>query len=299
MKILSMIVIGFGLLIATPANAQINVFACGPEWKALAEEIGGDKLKAYSATTANQDAHHIRAKPSLIAKMRNTDLVICSGAGLEIGWLPVLLQKAGNAKTQTGGVGNLEASQYVNILDIPTSVDRSMGDVHPEGNPHIHLNPYNILKVADELTLRLKKLDAENADYYQSRFADFSGKWNVAIKKWELQAASLKGKKVIVHHKDLNYLLDWLDLQEAASLEEKPGIPPSSSYLEKVLQTARSNQIMAILRIPSAPDDDSKWLSKKTNIPALVVPYTVGGNVAAVDLFSLFDETIRVLNDAK
>jgi zinc/manganese transport system substrate-binding protein len=292
--------IGLGLLIAAPATAaEVKVFACEPEWAALAEEIGGEKLEAYSAITALQNPHQVRAKPSLIAKMRNADLVICSGASLEVGWLPILLQKAANAKMQQGEIGYLMASEYVDILDKPQSVDRSMGDVHPEGNPHVHLNPYNMLKVAKELESRLEQIDVANADYYAARLKDFSAKWSVAIQKWESAAANLKGEKVIVHHKDLTYLLDWLGLQQVISLEEKPGISPSSGHLEKVLQTAKSNDVVAILRTPFSPADASQWLAEKAQIPALVLPYTVGGNDKAVGLFSLFDETIRMLEDAR
>ncbi|PIR34231.1 MAG: zinc ABC transporter substrate-binding protein [Alphaproteobacteria bacterium CG11_big_fil_rev_8_21_14_0_20_44_7] len=299
MKILSLITIGVGLLIAAPANAELKVFACEPEWKALAEEIGGEKVEAYSATHAMQDPHHIRAKPSLIAKMRNADLLICSGASLEIGWLPILLQKAGNAKMQQGEVGYLMASEYVDILEKPETIDRSMGDVHPEGNPHIHLNPHNILKVANELTDRLISIDEENRDYYIIQKSSFDYKWELAIRRWEKKAANLKGENVITHHKNWVYLSDWLGLNLIETLEEKSGVPPSSSHLEKVLQTARNNEILAILRTPYSPSDASEWLAEKTQIPALVLPFTVGGNEQANDLFSLFDETIRMLKEQK
>lgn len=300
MKLLSIITIGLGLLIAAPAKAEaeVKIFACEPEWKALAQEIGGGKIDAYSATHAKQDPHHIRAKPSLIAKMRNADLVICSGAGLEVGWLPILLQKAGNAKMQQGEIGHLMAADYVDILEKPIAVDRSMGDIHPEGNPHVHLNPHNILRVANELSTRLVQIDPTNADYYQSQLADFSKKWKLAIVKWEKQAQDLKGANVITHHKSWVYFTDWLGLNLIETLEEKPGVPPSASHLEEILTTARGNEVLAIIRTPYSPDDASEWLNKKTNIPALILPYTVGGNEQAGDLFGLFDEIIRMLKNA-
>ncbi|PJF20502.1 MAG: zinc ABC transporter substrate-binding protein, partial [Phototrophicales bacterium] len=132
-----------GLLISHPAyaNDKVNVFACEPEWAALASAIGGDKVKTFAATSARQDPHHVRAKPSLIAAMRRADLVVCSGAGLEIGWLPILLEKAGNTNTTPGSDGYLLAASYVPVLEKPTRLDRADGDVHPEGNPHVHLNP--------------------------------------------------------------------------------------------------------------------------------------------------------------
>lgn len=299
MRLLLAVIFGLGLLNATPALAEIKVFACEPEWKSLAGEIGGDKVEAYSATTASQDPHHIRAKPSLIAKMRNADMVICSGASLEVGWLPILIQKAGNAKMQPGEAGYLMASEYSDILEKPVNIDRSMGDIHPEGNPHVHLNPHNILKVANEIKNRLSQLDENNAGYYKLRLDEFTAKWSSAINKWEQEAASLKGREVIVHHKNLTYLLSWLGLKEVATLEEKPGIPPSSGHLENVLQIARKHKVLAILRTPFAPPDAADWVNGKTKIPTLVLPYTVGSDEKVPDLFTLYDETIRMLKNAE
>ena len=146
------------------AHATLQVFACEPEWAALASEVGGDKVVSFSATHAQQDPHYIRARPSLISKARRADLIICSGADLEIGWLPLLLERAGS-NVQPGRLGNLMAFHYVPLLEIPVVVDRSMGDVHPDGNPHIHLDPYNILRVAEELSDRLISLDGSNSDF--------------------------------------------------------------------------------------------------------------------------------------
>ena len=168
------ILFGLALLLSAPAAlyARVNIFACEPEWKALAHEIGGDKVKAFSATNASQDPHYIRARPSLIAKIRSADLVLCTGAGLEIGWLPILLQRA-KASAQIGEVGNILAADHVPLLSKPKRVDRSMGDIHPEGDPHIHLNPNNILKVAQVLAKRLQVLDAKNQKFYQNKYNNF------------------------------------------------------------------------------------------------------------------------------
>ena len=159
------------LLMAAPisAVAKVRVFACEPEWASLAEAIGGEYVETYAATHARQDPHHIRARPSLIAKMRQADLVLCSGASLEAGWLPSLLQKAGNARVQPGGEFHLLAAETVPVLEIPETVDRSMGDIHPEGNPHVHLNPHNIPIVAEALTQRLQALDPANAANIRKR----------------------------------------------------------------------------------------------------------------------------------
>lgn len=164
---------------ALPAHAQakINIFACEPEWGALAREIGGDAVEIYMASTATQNIHFLRAKPSLLAAMRKADLVFCNGASLETGWLPVLLQKAGGPDVQPGTRGYLLAADQVKKLDVPAKVDRSMGDVHPDGNPHILLDPGNILAVAEALADRLETVDPQNAETYRKNLSAFRSRW--------------------------------------------------------------------------------------------------------------------------
>src|SRR2546430_15484618 len=160
-------------VIALPATAALNVFACEQEWAALAQELAGDKTSVYSATNALQDVHKVEARPSLIARVRSADLLICSGSELEVGWLPLLLTQSGNAKIQPGSEGYFEASQFVPKLEIPKVVDRALGDVHPSGNPHVHLDPRNIARVADVLIERLVQLDPANAEHLQTRAGVF------------------------------------------------------------------------------------------------------------------------------
>ncbi len=289
-----------GLMIAAPhsAQAKLNLFACEPEWAALARELGGADVEIFTATTPRQDPHHVRAKPSLIAAMRRADLVICTGASLEVGWLPILLQKAGNGNTQPGGAGLLLAAELVPLLEKPLRLDRAEGDIHPEGNPHVHLNPHNIALVAKELTARLKAVDPAHADSYQAHYDAFSVKWEEATARWETEAAGLKGMLVVVHHKSFTYLLDWLGMLEAGSLEAKPGIPPSASHLEALLQRLTANPARLIARTPYDPADASEWLSQKTGAPAIVLPFTVGGDAASGDLFALFERTMALLKGA-
>lgn len=288
------------LLATVPADAHaaVNIFACEPEWASLAREIGGDKVEAFAATTARQDPHHIRAKPSLIAAMRKAALVICSGASLEVGWLPLLLQKAGNANTQPGGQGYLLAAEIVPMLEKPVKFDRAEGDIHPEGNPHVQLNPHNIALVAKELTVRLKAVDPANASAYQVRYNAFYRKWQETTARWEKEAAGLRSMPVVAHHKSFTYLLDWLGMKEVGSLEPKPGIPPTTAHLESLLQTLKAHPARVIIRTPYEPDDASRWLSEKTGTPAVVLPYTVGGDEQSGDLFALFDRTISLLRGA-
>ncbi|HEY5898731.1 MAG TPA: zinc ABC transporter substrate-binding protein, partial [Burkholderiales bacterium] len=205
------------LLAAAPALAALNVFACEPEWAALAQELGGDKVSTFSATTALQDPHRIEARPSLISRIRGADLVVCSGSELEVGWLPVLLRQSGNGRVQPGAPGYLEASQYVPKLEVPRVVDRSMGDIHPGGNPHVHTDPRNIAKIATVLAARLAQLDAANAATYRARSEDFAQRWRSAMEKWQQRGARLKGVPVIEHHKTFTYLIHWLGMREMGS----------------------------------------------------------------------------------
>lgn len=296
-KFVGLLLVALSCTVPLSARAEVKVFACEPEWAALAKEIGKDKVEVFAATTAQQDPHHIRAKPSLIAKARRADLFVCSGASLEVGWLPLLLQKAG-ANVQPGKEGYLLAAEVVPVLEKPTKVDRSMGDVHPEGNPHVQLNPHNILLVAKELEKRLKTIDATNADIYQKQLADFTARWQQAMTKWEAEAAGLKGKAVVVHHHSFSYLLDWLGVKAVAALEPKPGIPPTTAYLEGLLQQLKAKPAAAIIRTPYEPEDASIWLSEKTGTPALVLPYTIKGDDQSGDLFALFDRSISLLKGA-
>jgi len=294
--LLMLLLIIFILPVSSFANDKLNIFACEPEWKSLAEEIGGDKVKAISATHAKQDPHHIRARPSLIAKIRRADLIFCSGAGLEVGWMPILLQKA-NSKVQPGKLGYFMASNYTPVLDIPESVDRSHGDVHPEGNPHIHLDPHNILLVAKELNRRLAAIDSKNKTYYKDNYNKFINKWKKSILLWEKNIENLKEKRIIIHHKSFDYLLHWMKLDEVASLEVKPGIPPTASHLKNILENINDNPADIIVLSPYDPSEGALWLSKQTKIPFVTLPYTIGGNEESINLFALFDSSIKIIQN--
>jgi len=285
------------LLASLPAlaHAALNVFACEPEWGALARELGGDAVKVYTATTAMQDPHRIEARPSLIAQTRRADLVVCTGAELEVGWLPLLLRESGNAEVQPGRPGYFEAARYVTMLDKPARIDRSQGDVHAAGNPHIQTDPRNIARVGAALAQRLAEIDPAHAAVYQARWKDFSARWEVAIARWQQQALPLKGMPVVVQHKSFSYLLNWLSLREVATLEPKPGVEPSLGYLAEIAARLKTTPAKAVLRASYQSPRASEWLAERANIPAVALPFTVGGAAGTDDLFGVFDVTLAEL----
>lgn len=285
---------------AAPARAKVNVFACEPDWAALAKEIGGDTVSAFSATTAFQDPHQIQARPSLIARLRNADLLICNGAELEIGWLPVLLTQSANGNIQPGTPGYILVAEHLKLLEIPARFDRSLGDVHPMGNPHIQTAPQSIAVGARLLAERLSLIDSDHAAQYQARYEDFSRRWNEAIKHWEAKAAPLKGVPVLAHHMTWIYLFDWLGLHAAGYLEPKPGVPPSTAHLNALLTQLKFQPAKMVIRSPWDSAQASDFIAERVGIPEVVLADNVGGTEGAKDLFGQFDDTIdRLLKAAQ
>lgn len=287
------------LTVATLGFAQhvmaLDVFACEPEWGALAQELGGDRVSVYVATNALQDPHQVQAKPSLLARARRANLVVCTGAELEIGWLPIVLRQSGNDAVQPDKPGYFEAAHYVQMLEVPTRLDRAEGDVHPGGNPHIQTDPRNIGRVATALAQRLAEVDPANASYYQTRYRDFAKRWEAAIQRWQKEAAPLKGVTVVAHHKGWAYLDQWLGIREIAELEPKPGVEPTAAHLEEVLALLKREPARMVIRSAYEDARASEWLANRAKIPAVMLPFTVGGTERAKDLFGLYDDTVQRL----
>jgi len=283
------------LLLSGNVHAALNVFACEPEWAALTQQLAGDKASIYTATGPLQDPHQVQARPSLIAKARSAQLLVCTGAELEVGWLPVVLRESVNSAIQPGSSGHFEAAQHVTMLEVPTRLDRAEGDVHAAGNPHIQTDARNFLPIADALGKRLIQLDPANTAYYQQQLAAFNQQWRAAIVKWEKQAAPLKGIPVIVQHRGFPYLNNWLGLKQVAELEPKPGMEPSAAYLGSVLSELQQHPARMVLRAAYQDGRPSEWISERAHVPAVIVPYSVGGTPQSTDLFTMFDDTIHRL----
>jgi len=283
---------------AAPARADLSVFACEPEWGALATEIGGAKVSVYTATTGRQDPHQIQARPSLIAKARAANVAVCTGAELEVGWLPMVVQQSANAKLSDPATGLFEATSYVSLAEQPSRLDRSEGDIHAAGNPHIQTDPRNILSVANAMTQRFAALDAGNADFYKGRLADFTTRWKAALARWDAIAATLKGVPIAVQHTSWIYLERWTGMKRVVALEPKPGVPASSGYLAEVLGKLQATPVKLIIRAAYEDERASTFVGEKANVPAVVLPFTVGGTDEAKDLFSLYDDTLNRLKAA-
>ncbi|MCG9695531.1 zinc ABC transporter substrate-binding protein [Shewanella sp. Isolate11] len=276
------------------AQAELNIFACEPEYAALAKALAPD-ANIYSATTAMQDPHQVQARPSLIAKLRQADLAICAGAGLEVGWLPMLQMKSANAKVRSTDNGLFYAAEHIQTLDKLDKVDRSMGDVHAQGNPHLHFDPERLLQVAQALNLKLVQLDPDAKPQYDAAFTDFSTRWQAATVKWQTLAAPLKGKKVIAYHTSFRYLFNWLGMEQVGDLEPKPGLPPSTSHLASLQSRAKQGDVMAIIVASYQDERGADWLGERTDLPVQMLPMSVGGNDDSQDLFSLYQSVITLL----
>ncbi|HXR87448.1 MAG TPA: zinc ABC transporter substrate-binding protein [Stellaceae bacterium] len=286
---------GFALFASAEAQAALNVFACEPEWGALAKVIGDNDVDVFTATTALQDPHQIQARPALISRLRNADLLVCTGAELEIGWLPVLLRQASNGKVQPGQPGYFEATSVINLLEKPSRLDRAEGDIHPAGNPHIQTDPRNMRVVAAALAKKLAGLDSAHAAGYQQREQAFDQTLGAAMTRLQAQAAPLKGVAFVSYHKSWVYLAGWLNMTEAANIEPKPGVPPGSAYIAELLDKIPSLKTRMIVYAAYEDPKPSQFVAEKSHLPAVMLPFTVGGDDAAKDIIGFYQDTVNRL----
>ena len=281
------------LSISSLSNAALNVFTCEPEWAALAREIGADRVRITTAISADQDPHQVQARPSLISAVRQADLVFCTGAELEIGWLPVLLSRAANPNVQSAP-GLLYAADQVTLIEKPSSIDRADGDMHAAGNPHMHLDPYHIVAVAETLAKRLAILDPKGSADYQQQLDNFLQRWQAAIEEWEARAAPLKDTAVVVHHRSFNYLLNWLGMHVIAEMEPKPGLPPTPKHLSDILSKVDRENVRLILFTSFNGNQGANWLAKRSGACAVELPFS-----HEESLFALYNELIDSLTNSQ
>jgi len=279
--------------VSMPASA-LDIFACEPEWAALATQLAPDASVA-SATHVYQDPHYIEARPSLIARLRRADLAVCSGAALEAGWLPALQQRAANPRVRSGQSGLLFAADVVETIDQLDEVPFGAGDVHPEGNPHLQLDPERIRSVAAALSQRLQQADAAGADDYRSRYLRWSLQWQQRLDGWRERAAPLRGKTIVVQHSTFDYLWRWLGVEVIADLEPKPGVPPTPGHLASLVATVEDAKPLAIVHSWYQSSQPAEWLSEHTGVPVLALPSTVAPDQGIDTLDQLFDHLLDQL----
>ena len=282
---------------ALPAHAALKVLATTPDWGALTTELGGDHVNVYVATTALQDVHRVEAKPSLVARARTADLVVATGAELEIGWLPVLIQESGNSRIQPGAPGYFEAASALRLLEVPSQA-RSLAWATSIRRAIRTCSSIRTTSraVAHALTARLAQLEPAQARVLRGARARTSMRaGRQAIARWESKAAPLKGVSVVIMHRDQAYLCHWLGLNEVAAIEPKPGVPPTAAYLGQLVTKLTAAPPKMILLNAYNDPKAANWLSERVHAPAVVLPFSVGGTPEAKDLFGLFDDTLNKL----
>jgi len=281
------------LIVATPVFAAVNIVATLPWIGSLAKEIGKDKVNVVVLVKPGQDAHFLEAKPSMILAARKADIIMYDGLDLEIGYLPLVIESSKNPKLMPGQIGNFDCSQFVTVVEKPTTVDRGMGDVHPLGNPHYHFSPSNVLRVAEGLARLLAEADNANSGFYLANYKAFAERVKEKEKDWH--AVPLKGKKYIAYHKYFEYLAPEFGIQITRYMEPKPGIPPSAAHIEELIQDMKKTKPDGILITPVYSVQEAEFLSAKTGVKVIVLPHDVGSLEGTGDLISFWDTVISLL----
>ena len=280
-------------LSATPAIAKVKVVATLPWIGSVANEIGKERVEINTLVKPNQDPHLVEARPSMILATRKADILMYNGLDLEIGYLPVLIESSRNPNIQPGKPGNFDGSHFVTVLEKPVSVDRSMGDVHPLGNPHYHYSPRNILAVAEGMAKALSTIDLRHADAYKANLVTFREKVRAKQKEWS--ALPTKGRRFVAYHKLFEYLAADFGFTITAYVEPKPGIPPSAGYIERLIETIRASRPDGIMTTPIYGRKEVDFLAEKTGVRGIIIPHDVGATPGTKDWFSFMEQTLSAL----
>jgi zinc/manganese transport system substrate-binding protein len=285
------------LFMQTAFSGQLQVVTTYSYISDIVQRIGRDRVEVIALARGDYNPHIIIPKPSYIAKMRRADLLIINGGQLEIGWLPQIIKQANNGAVQPGERGFLDLSMHVHLIEVPTSVSRELGDVHPEGNPHFFMDPDNIPILAQAITKRLSELDPDNQAFYEANNKELKALWQQKMKEWEEKLKPLKGEKVIEYHKIFDYFLNRFGFIQAGTIEPIPGIPPTTRHIAEVEKLIEREKVKFILQDVYNPQDAAQYLSKKLNAKLIIMPHDVGSVKEADNVFSVFDEIIRRLTN--
>ncbi len=298
LRSIKFIITVFCFLYPSIALATINVVATTQDIASIVKEVGGPLVKVNVIAKGYQDPHVIEAKPSFMLKVNRADLLVYQGLELEVGWLPMLIQGGRNKNVLPGRSGHLDVSSVITPMEIPVGeVDRSMGDVHPLGNPHYHLDPGNGLLMADIISDRLTQLDPANASAYKTNLENFSKRLKDKIMAWKTRMEKFQGMKVITYHASWSYLLRFLSIESAGTIENRPGIPASGRHLSELATIMKQTNIKIILQANYFEKEYSNLLAGKTNGEVVVLPVSVGGVEDAGDYIALFDILINKLEN--
>ena len=281
------------LAVAAPASAKTHVVATLPWIGSLAGDLGKDRVSVKVLVKPGQDPHFIEAKPSMILAARNADILLYNGLDLEIGYLPRIIESSANPGIQPGRPGNLDCSQFITAMEKPETVDRSMGDVHPLGNPHYHLSPANILRIARGMAQALSNIDPGGAAAYRANLASFESRLRERQKVWG--QIPLRGKRFVAYHRFFEYLAREYGFRIVAYVEPKPGIPPSAGHIEELVEAMKKTRPDGIVTAVYSGKREIEPLARKTGCRAIVVAHDVGAVPGATDWFTLMDAVLASL----
>ena len=285
------------LLVSTEVFAKLNIAVSYPYIGAITKVIGAENVNVSVLAKGNWDPHFVVARPSLISKLRRSDALIINGAHLEIGWIPPLIRRANNRNILPGSKGFLDLSSSIDMLQKPTSVSRAGGDVHPDGNPHFHLDPNNILLLAKRITVFLSTLDPNNRDSFEKHLLDFELYWKKKMLKWDKTMASAHNKKVIEYHRNFDYFLHAYHIEGIATIEPLPGIPPSSRHTIELINTIKTQHPCCIIHDVYHSTKTATYLHNKTGIKVVIMPHDIGALESIESLSELFDYLTGQFND--
>lgn len=283
------------LFVTLPLFARIRIATSYPYIADLTKRIGKDKVRVRALAPGNWDPHFVVPRPSLIAKVRNADLLIMNGAEVEIGWLPPVIRNSKNRRVQPGSSGLLDLSRSMRLIDVPKNVSRAHGDVHPSGNPHYYLDPYNIPKAAAAIYRRLCKIDGSNCNFYKKNYEAFRQQWMRKVAVWNSRMKSLRGKKVIQYHKNYNYFFKRYGIRSIAEIEPLPGIPPTASHIDKIIRLIKMRKVSLIISDVYHSKRPARFIAEKSGAKVVILPHDVNSVNNSGNLVKLFDEIVRRL----